>query len=69
MLALAFRRATPAGAFVGLLAGIGTVVVFAFHPRTKDISFLWHNPLGVVVVVMVGMIVSLFTKPNANRTV
>jgi len=69
VLALAFRRATPAGAFVGLLAGIGTVLVFAFHPSTKGISFLWHNPLGVVVVVIVGLIISLFTKPNANRTV
>ena len=30
---------------------------------TKSISFLWHNPLGVVVVVVVGMAVSLMTKP------
>ena len=35
------------------------VVVFALHPATKGISFLWQNPLGVIVVVAVGTMVSL----------
>ncbi len=33
VLALGFRRSNGHGAFAGLLAGICTVVVFAFHPR------------------------------------
>jgi hypothetical protein len=40
------------------------VVAFAFHPATKNISYLWHNPIGVVVVLVVGLTVSLFTKPQ-----
>ena len=65
VLALAFRRSNGHGAFFGMLAGISTVVVFAFHPATRGVSYLWHNPIGVVVVVVVGMAVSLMTKPQA----
>jgi SSS family solute:Na+ symporter len=61
VLALLFRRSNGHGAFVGLLAGIATVATVALHPATKGISFLWHNPLGVIVVVMVGLAVSLAT--------
>ena len=64
VLALGFKRANGTGAFVGLLAGIVSVVTFAFHPRTRGISYLWHNPIGVVVVVVVGLAVSAFTKPT-----
>ena len=65
VLALGFRRTNGHGAFFGLLAGICTVVVFAFHPATRGISYLWHNPIGVAVVVVVGVTVSAFTKPQA----
>jgi len=65
VLALAFRRSNGHGAFVGLLAGLSTVVVFAFHPATRNVSYLWHNPIGVIVVLVVGVAVSLFTNPNA----
>ena len=61
VLALAVRRANGTGAFVGLMAGILAVAVFALHPATKGISFLWQNPLGVIVVLVVGTIVSLMT--------
>jgi SSS family transporter len=61
VLALMFRRANGHGAFVGLLAGIATVAAFAFSPRTSGISFLWQNPLGVVVVLVVGVAVSYAT--------
>ena len=61
VLALVVRRANGAGAFVGLLAGIAAVAVFAIHPATKGISFLWQNPLGVIVVLIVGTAVSLLT--------
>ena len=64
VLALAFRRANGTGAFVGLLAGITAVLVFAFHPRTRGVSYLWHNPIGVAVVVIVGMTVSLVTSSS-----
>src|SRR5260370_42122832 len=64
VLALTVRRANGHGAFVGLLSGILFVVAFAFHPATKNISYLWHNPIGVVVVLVVGTAVSLLTKPQ-----
>jgi solute:Na+ symporter, SSS family len=58
ILALAFRRTTGHGAFVGLIAGMAVVAAVAFHPATRSISFLWHNPIGAIVVVVVGAIVS-----------
>jgi Na+/proline symporter len=64
VLALTFRRTTGTGAFVGLVAGITTVLIFAFHPATRGVSYLWHNPLGVAVVVVVGIAVSLVTRPR-----
>jgi len=66
VLALAVRRANGTGAFVGLMAGIAAVALFAVHPATKGVSFLWQNPLGVVVVVLVGSIVSLATGRSAR---
>jgi Na+/proline symporter len=44
------------GAFVGLLAGMG--VVGAVNFGAPDVSFLWHNVIGAVVVVVVGVVVS-----------
>ena len=61
VLALAFPRANGHGAFAGLIAGMVAVAVVAFHPATKSISFLWHNPIGVAVVVTVGLAVSVAT--------
>ncbi len=66
VLALGFRRATGTGAFVGLIAGMAVVAVVALHPATSGISFLWHNPIGVIAVVVVGSLVSLMTKPVAG---
>jgi SSS family solute:Na+ symporter len=64
VLALLFKRANGHGAFAGLLAGITVVVVFAFHPATRSVSYLWHNPIGVAVVLAVGLPVSLLTRPQ-----
>jgi SSS family solute:Na+ symporter len=61
VLALAFRRSNGHGAFVGLLGGMTVVTTVARHPRTKDISFLWHNPIGVAAVLVVGLAVSWMT--------
>jgi Na+/proline symporter len=60
ILALAFRRTTGNGAFFGLIGGMTVVAMFAFHPATRGISFLWHNPLGAGVVIIVGLLVSAF---------
>jgi Na+/proline symporter len=66
VLALLFKRANGHGAFAGLLAGICVVVAFAFHPATKGVSYLWHNPIGVAVVLVVGLTVSLLTPPQTK---
>ncbi|HEU4786487.1 MAG TPA: sodium:solute symporter, partial [Gemmatimonadaceae bacterium] len=59
ILAVGTKRAVSAGAFWGLLAGMAVVATVAFHPATRHISFLWHNVIGSVVVVVVGMTISL----------
>jgi Na+/proline symporter len=59
ILAVAFPRATGHGAFVGLIAGMAAV---AWVATTTDIAFLWHNVVGAVAVVIVGLAVSLVTR-------
>jgi Na+/proline symporter len=58
ILAILVKRATAAGAFWGLIAGMAVVLTVAFSPWTRDIAFLWHNLIGAVVVVIVGSAVS-----------
>jgi SSS family solute:Na+ symporter len=58
ILAILTRRATAAGAFWGLVAGMAVVLTVAF---TTPIAFLWHNLIGAVVVVAVGMVISQFS--------
>jgi Na+/proline symporter len=58
MLAVGFRRSTGTGAFIGLIAGMSVVLTLAFHPSAPRMSFLWQNPIGAIVVVAVGLIVS-----------
>jgi Na+/proline symporter len=65
VLALMTRRATSLGAFVGLFAGMGAV---AYVATFTNIAFLWHNVVGAVTVVIVGMIVSMLGKAPAPRT-
>ena len=62
MLAILTRRTTGTGAFVGLLAGMIAVASVAFG--RPDISFLWHNVIGAVVVVVVGLTLSLFFRTS-----
>ena len=64
VLAIGTKRANGNGAFIGLLAGMGTVAIVA---RTTRISFLWYNVVGCVAVVVVGMIVSLITSARSNQ--
>jgi len=55
ILAVGFPRATGTGAFVGLLAGMGSVSLVA---SLTNVAFLWHNVVGAVGVVVVGLAVS-----------
>ena len=59
ILAVAVPLATGTGAFVGLIAGMASV---AWVTRFTNIAFLWHNVVGAVVVVAVGLLVSLMTR-------
>ena len=50
-------RSTGVGAFFGLLAGMSAVAAVNFG--RPSVSFLWHNVVGAVVVVVVGTLLSL----------
>jgi SSS family transporter len=60
VLAIGTHGATGNGAFVGLLSGIGAVAFVAL--RYPQISFLWHNVVGVVAVVAVGVAISVIER-------
>jgi hypothetical protein len=49
-------RARALGAFVGLLTGMATVAAVSFG--APSISFLWHNVIGALTVVAVGLLLS-----------
>jgi hypothetical protein len=61
-LAMLTRRASGTGAFVGLIAGMGSVAAVAF--LRPEISYLWHNVIGAVVVVIVGLALSAIVPPT-----
>jgi len=63
MLAILTKRATAAGAFYGLIAGMAVVLLVA---ETTSIEFLWHNLIGAVVVFVVGMAISV-ARPQVRR--
>jgi Na+/proline symporter len=65
ILAILTKRATARGAFWGLIAGMVVVLSVAFSPWTSGIAFLWHNLIGAVVVVVVGMALSYTEAPDA----
>jgi Na+(H+)/acetate symporter ActP len=64
ILAIGFPRATGHGAFVGLIAGMGAVAGVAAFTR---IAFLWHNVVGAVGVVIVGVVVSEIDRALVSR--
>lgn len=53
-------RARAIGAFVGLIAGMSAVAAVNFGE--PSVSFLWHNVIGAVVVVAIGMPLSLLRE-------
>jgi SSS family transporter len=63
ILAILTRRATANGAFFGLIAGMIVVLIVAF---TTPIAFLWHNLIGAVVVVVVGLAISVAAPESAR---
>jgi Na+/proline symporter len=64
ILAILTRRATARGAFWGTIAGMAAVLyVYNWMPW---IAFLWHNLIGAVVVVAVGMAISYLQSPDAR---
>jgi Na+/proline symporter len=63
ILAILTKRATANGAFFGLIAGMAVVLIVAF---TTPIAFLWHNLIGAVVVVVVGMAISALAPVHVS---
>ncbi len=57
-------RARGIGAFIGLLSGMGVVAAVTFG--APDVSFLWHNVIGAVTVLIVGVALS-FLRPSRRN--
>ena len=53
------------GAFVGLIAGMSAVAAVNFG--APQISFLWHNVIGAVTVVAVGIVVGSLWRATPQR--
>ncbi len=66
ILAILTKRATARGAFWGLIAGM--LAVLAVAVELPWIAFLWHNLIGAVVVVIVGMSISYTQRPTLGGT-
>lgn len=49
-------RTTGRGSFFGLIAGMSLVAFVNF--RMPEVAFLWHNVVGAVTVVVVGLVLS-----------
>jgi solute:Na+ symporter, SSS family len=62
---LAMVRGTSGwGAFIGLIGGMSAVAAVNFG--APSISFLWHNVIGAVVVLIVGMLVSVVVPARSK---
>ena len=57
-------RARATGAFVGLIAGMAAVAAVNFG--APQVAFLWHNVVGAVTVVAVGMLLGGRGGPTAS---
>ena len=53
-------KARALGAFVGLIAGM--LAVGAVNFGRPDVAFLWHNVIGAVTVVVVGLAISRLSR-------
>ena len=59
------RRSSATGAFAGMIAGMTAVGAVSFG--LPSVSFLWHNVVGAVTVVVVGSLISLISGRDAGR--
>ncbi|HUQ89030.1 MAG TPA: hypothetical protein VM096_15840, partial [Vicinamibacterales bacterium] len=64
ILAVGFPRANSTGALTGMVVGMTVIVSLATFTK---LAFLWHNPIGALVVVSVGLLVSELTKGSGIR--
>ncbi|MES2521313.1 MAG: sodium:solute symporter [Gemmatimonadota bacterium] len=55
-------RVRAFGAFVGMLCGMAAVGAVSFG--IPSVSFLWHNVIGAVTVVVVGLVLGGIGKPS-----
>ena len=53
------------GAFLGLIAGMGAVALVTFG--APEVSFLWHNVIGAVTVVGIGLALSAVQRVRTRR--
>jgi hypothetical protein len=53
-------KARALGAFVGLITGM--LAVGAVNFGRPDVAFLWHNVIGAVTVVVVGLAISSLSR-------
>ena len=60
VLAVGLRRATPGGAFWGLIGGMASVAAVAAF---MDVSFMWHNLVGVAAVCLIGGLSAVRSTP------
>jgi SSS family transporter len=59
------KKARALGAFVGLISGMTVVGIVNFG--RPDVAFLWHNVIGAVTVVIVGVVISAITPRTATQ--
>ena len=59
------KRSNALGAFVGLIAGMSAVAAVSFG--APQVSFLWHNVIGAVVVLAVGLALSFVGGGSGSR--
>jgi SSS family solute:Na+ symporter len=66
LLAIGWKGATSNGAFIGLIAGMGSVALAAAYTQ---VAFLWHNVIGALAVVIVGVLVSVVERAVGGKSV
>ncbi|HSH46703.1 MAG TPA: sodium:solute symporter [Longimicrobiales bacterium] len=60
-------QARAVGAFFGLIGGMATVAAVGF--LAPEVSFLWHNVIGAVAVVVIGMVLSWIFPDKEDQPV
>ena len=58
------KQANALGAFIGLIAGMTAVGIVNFG--RPGVAFLWHNVIGAVTVVIIGLAVSTILPAKAR---